>query len=184
MSLSSTHALDLGAAADTSESWFVVQTKRHYEERARARLEAAGVETYLPRTVRWPRPAVGSAIGPLFPTYLFVRMSLSGDYQHYRKVCWTPGVKDFVRLGGELPTEVPERVIEFLRSREGKDGIVRCGDDAVMRRKVKITRGPFKDLCGIVDRKLSSGDRVVLLMDLLHRQVRVEVPEASLREAP
>jgi len=179
MSSGSTEAHDVTAVPLAREGWFVVQTKRHYEERAKVRLQAAGIEVYLPRTVRWPRPAVGSAVGPLFPTYLFVRLSLAF---HYQRVCWAPGVKDFVRLGGVFPTEVPEAVIEFLRGREGKDGLIRCGETAALRRKVKITRGPFKDLCGIVDKKASGGDRVVLLMELLQRQVRVELAETSICE--
>jgi transcription antitermination factor NusG len=157
----------------------VVQTKRHQEASAQARLEAAGLTTYLPRTLRWPKPAVGSLIGPLFPSYLFVSLQL---VLHYQKVCWTPGVKDFIRLGGTLPSEVPDGVIAFLRSREGRDGLVHCSDGPELQRRVRIVRGPLKDLCGIVDRKLSGRDRVVLLMELLRRQVRVEVPQELLCE--
>jgi len=180
MEMNLTAAPALATTRRSEPRWYVMQTKRHHEAVAQARLEAAGVETYLPLTLRWPRPAVGSAIGPLFPSYLFVRMDLAS---HYQKACWTPGVRDFVRLGGALPTELPARVVEFLRGTEGEDGLVHCADEPVVRRRVKIMRGPFKDLCGIVDRKRSSGDRVVLLMELLHRQVRVEVPQASVCDA-
>lgn len=178
MSANATESHETSEVDESKPCWFVLQTKRHHEAVVQACLEAAGVETYLPRTVRWPRPAVGSAIGPLFPSYLFVRLHLTADYP---RVCWTPGVKDFVRLGGSLPSEVPSRVIEFLRGREGQDGLVHCSEGPVPGLKVKITGGPFHDLCGIIDKKLIGGGRVVLLMELLRRQVRVEVSEANLR---
>ena len=150
--------------------WYVVQTKRHREEIAQLSLASDGVRVYLPRSIQWPRPAVGGEIGPLFPSYIFVQIALPEDY--YR-VVWKPGVKEFIRCG-PLPTALPDGAIDFLRSREGRDGLIRCGEE---RRDVQIINGPLRGLRAVVERRLSKRQRVVLLMDLLQRQTRVEVPE-------
>src|SRR3989442_2923128 len=101
-------------------AWYVVATKRHSEEIARARLAERGIESYLPLTVEWPPPAVGRPIQPLFPGYLLVNATLPRDF--YR-VTWTPGVKAFV-VFGESPPPLDERCVEFLRARECPDGFI------------------------------------------------------------
>jgi len=161
---------DQGSKPKSDPMWYVVQTKRHREAMARVKLEIAGLTTYLPRTLQWPPPAVGSEVGPLFPTYVFVRLSLPEDY--YR-VIWQPGVKDFVSFG-ESPAVVPDSAIEFLKSREDDDGLIRCGDD---QRDVQIVRGPLKGLSAVIERRLTKRQRVVVLMELLQHEARVEVPE-------
>ena len=52
-------------------SWRVVATRRHKERFAEASLRQLGVGTYLPLLLQWPRPAVGTEVGPMFPGYLF-----------------------------------------------------------------------------------------------------------------
>jgi len=157
-----------------------VQTKQHNETFARAQLEARGIGTYLPLMRVWPKPAVGSDISPVFPSYLFVQLDSEGDY--YRAT-WTPGVKAFVKFGDAEPARVPPETIEMLRSREGEDGLVRCGPTAEHGARVRISCGVFKDFCGVVEQRLSARERVVLLLNFLARQVRVDVPERWLRSA-
>jgi hypothetical protein len=62
-------------AARTSDTWRVVTARRYREAVARVRLAEQGLETYLPRLRRWPRSPVGSDVGPLFPGYVFVRLT-------------------------------------------------------------------------------------------------------------
>jgi hypothetical protein len=45
---------------------------------------------------------------------------------------------------------------------------------------MKITRGPLKDVCGILEKRISGRERAILLVHLLQREVRVEVPEVWL----
>ena len=51
-------------------NWYVLQTNRNKERLAQVALAQRGVLSYLPRIAQWPRPAVGSAIAPMFPCYL------------------------------------------------------------------------------------------------------------------
>src|SRR5262245_30075115 len=102
-------------------NWYVLQTNRNKERLAQLALGQRGVRTYLPRLVQWPAPAVGSAIAPLFPGYLFVCLALDDC----GRVCWLPGVRAFVNFGGG-PATIDASAIEFLREREGADGLIRC----------------------------------------------------------
>ena len=160
------------------KEWFVVQTKRHREQLAQVSLAERGVGAYLPRIVQWPRPAVGSAIAPMFPSYLFVQANMPDDF--YR-ICWTTGVKAFVVFGG-LPIPLDSSVIDFLRGREGPDGLIRCGETFQQGREVKIVGGPFRGLVAVVEQRLPARERIRVLMHLLQRETSVELPETWVRQ--
>lgn len=160
------------------ERWYVLETKRHAESRAaHALAQQLGVEIYAPRTKIWPAPPVGGAIAPVFPGYLFARLDLERD--SYRAL-YTPGVKRFVNDAGGAPAALADEIIDGLRARQDGDGFVECGPPTMAGRRMKITSGPFKDFCGILDRRVSGRERAILLVGLLQREVRVEVPEAWL----
>ena len=161
----------------TVAEWYVVETQRHREPVARAVLAERGIASYLPRVEQWPRPAVGAAVGPMFPGYLFVRLSFP---EQAHRVLRSNGVKSFVAFGGE-PVPVVEDVIEFLRSREGPDGIVRSGERAADGAPVRIVDGPFRGLTAVVTERLGARDRVRVLMEILQRQTTVELPERWVR---
>ena len=155
--------------AGAQPRWYVLDSKRHREQNVQAFLTRRGFESYVPRIVQWPRPAIGSAIGAMFPGYVFVRAALPTE--HYR-VVWTPGVKAFVTFG-EAPAAVDAGVIDFLRSRESADGVVRPAE----RSEVRIITGPFRGLTAILEQRLAARDRVRVLMHLLQRETSVELPD-------
>jgi transcriptional antiterminator RfaH len=137
------------------------------------------IATYLPRIVLWPRPAVGSAIAPMFSGYLFARLSLLEDFA---KVTRTPGVKSFISFG-DGPVSIGTAAIEFLKQREGPDGLIRCGTMISNSSEVRIVTGPFRGLMGIVQRMVPARERICVLMDLLQRRTLVELPEQWVRRA-
>jgi transcription antitermination factor NusG len=157
--------------------WYVIETQRHREAVARAMLGTRGIESYLPCIAQWPRPAVGAAIAPLFPGYLFVRTAL-GAQAH--RVTRTNGVKAFVTFG-DLPVPLGGEVIDFLREREGPDGLIQCGSAAAGGAAVRIVDGPFRGLTAVVAERLPARDRVRVLMEILQRQTTVELPEKWVR---
>jgi transcriptional antiterminator RfaH len=137
------------------QAWYVVQTKRHQERLAQRFLGERKVESYVPQIVEWPRPAVGSAIAPMFPGY---------------------GVKTFVTFG-DMPVPLDDSIIDFLRAREGPDGLIRCDEGVLENSQVRIVRGPFQGLTAIVEERLPARERVRVLMELMQRQTSVELPE-------
>ena len=158
-------------------SWRVVQTKRYKERAAQRYLSELGLVTYLPLLLQWPRPAVGAEVGPMFPCYLFLSVAA-------RDVCRvgrTAGVRGFVNFGGE-PALLDEAAIEFLRAREGLDGIIRA-NPLPPGAQVMIGDGPFRGLVAVIERRLTARQRVLVLLEILQRQTRVEIPEKWVRQA-
>lgn len=155
------------------QAWYVVQTKRHQERVAQRFLAERKVASYLPQIVEWPKPVVGSAIAPLFPGYLFVRTVLA---EQFTQIIWSHGVKTFVAFGG-TPVPLDDTVIDFLRAREGPDGLIRCNEGVPENSEVRIVRGPFQGLTAIVEERLPARERVRVLMELMQRQTSVELPE-------
>lgn len=170
---------DKSIAEATQRGWYVLQTKRHRERIAQRYLEEIGVSSYLPRILQWPRPAVGSAVVPMFPGYVFVHATLSEDFT---RIIWTPGVKAFVSFGG-APAEVDASIIEFLCSRQGPDGLVHCASPIHEGSEIRIIAGPFRGLTAVVEQRLPARERVRVLMDLLQRPTRVELPERWIARA-
>ena len=157
--------------------WYVIETQRHREAIARAMLGARGIASYLPCIAQWPRPAVGAAIAPMFPGYLFVQTELEAEAH---RVMRTNGVKAFVAFG-DVPVPIGAAAVEYLRSREGPDGLIRCGADAPDGAAVRIVDGPFRGLTAVVTARLPARDRVRVLMEILQRQTAVELPEKWVR---
>ena len=159
------------------DAWRVVTAHRHREAVARVRLVQQGLETYLPLLRRWPRPPVGSDVGPLFPGYVFVR----AEGAHFHLITRTPGVSGLIVFGGE-PARLDDGVIDFLRSREEPDGIIEARP-LPSGSAVRVTDGPWRGLVAVLERRLSARERVLVLLDILQRQTRVEMPETWVRRA-
>jgi len=158
--------------------WYVLQTNRNKERLAQAALAQRGVGSYLPRIEQWPRPAVGSAVAPMFPGYLFVTLTLDAC----ARVAWTPGVKGFVSFGSG-PAAVDAAAIDFLRGREGPDGVIHCGDPLAGAHAVRIVDGPFRGLTAVIERRLPARERVRVLLQILRAETPVEIPERWVRQA-
>jgi transcription antitermination factor NusG len=83
---------------------------------------------------------------------------------------------------GDGPARVGSEVVAYLRSRAGADGVINI-EPVAAGQEVTITDGPLRGLPAVVERRLTARQRVLVLLDLLHRQTRVELPERWLRLA-
>jgi transcriptional antiterminator RfaH len=164
--------------ADESSAWYVVRTKPRAEAFAAANLRSKSVEVFYPRLAsRLVRAVAGAqAAEPLFPGYLFARLALERDYH---VVAWTPGVAHLLGLGGGQPSPIDEGIVSSLRHRANGGEILvprpllRVGDP------VEIRSGPFAGLLAVVDRPCSAAGRVQILLDLLRRQTRIDLPASA-----
>src|SRR5262245_42905812 len=166
-----------GEARSGDGGWLVVQTKRYKERAVEASLVRDGVPTYLPLLRQWPRPAVGGDVGPMFPGYVFCQP----DPSHLSGLASCSGALRLVTFG-DTPARVASEVIAYLRGRAGTDGVIEM-NPVVAGRPVTITGGPLRGLEAIIERRLTARQRVLVLLDLLHRPTRVELPEQWLRLA-
>jgi transcription elongation factor/antiterminator RfaH len=153
--------------------WFVIHTKPRDEGRVKSNVERMEVETLLPlyKSIRFLHGRMCKVPSPLFPNYLFARLNLE---RHYYKVKWTRGVNRIVGIGNE-PTPVSESVIEMLRDRMGDDDTVQLVEDLQEGNSVRVTSGPLKDFVGIFQKGLSSDGRVRILLNLVGRDLPVQI---------
>lgn len=164
----------------SGRQWFVISTKVRREYFAQEQLMSRSVETFLPRIVEPSRVRGKMAITPLFPGYLFLHIDLE---QQYFDVVWTPGVRKFVAFGA-LPCPVDREVIDFLYTRTGDEGILRLERVFYPGERITIRSGPFEGLVGIIERPVCARGRVRVLMELLRRQTRVDVPQEIVERLP
>lgn len=159
--------------SDIAPQWFVISTKPRREQYAQDQLARRGVETFLPRILESARVTNKAAVAPLFPGYLFVHIAL--EEQHFN-VVWTPGVRKFIGFGA-LPSPLDDAVIEFLSARMGPEGVLRIAPAFKAGDVVRVKRGPLEGLVGIIENPVCGRGRVRVLMELLRRQTRVELPQ-------
>jgi transcriptional antiterminator RfaH len=154
--------------------WYVVHTQSYQESRAELNLRRQGFEVWLPLSRRTRRHGrqIDTVLAPLFPRYLFVRLDLRS--QTWRSINGTFGV---VRLlcNGDMALAVPEGLVEEMMQRRDGSGTIVLTPPRFAGDAVKVTTGPFADLEGLFQ-TMSGPGRVVLLINLLGRQVRASVP--------
>jgi transcriptional antiterminator RfaH len=165
-----------------NQAWYVVHTRPHAEEIAARHLDRQGFRVFLPRFSRRRRHArkVETVIRPLFPRYLFVGLDLAVD--RWNCIRSTVGVAGLI-CHGDRPTLVPPGVVEGLLDRE-VNGVIAVNDRTNFRRgdRVQLLDGAFANLVGIFER-MTDGDRVAVLLDLLGRSVRVVLHVDALQPA-
>jgi len=153
--------------------WYVASTKPRSEEIAHFHLLGRGIEVYYPKLLLPLANRSGRHLIPLFPNYLFVRIDVSSS--DYSQVEWCQGVKRLVRFGG-APAPVEDPVIDFLRAQADERGVILARTNLKPGDEVRIAKGPFKGLVGIMQEPPDARSRVKVLMAILSREVQVEVP--------
>lgn len=156
--------------------WFVVRSKPRKEDYAVQSLERRGIDAFCPRIlepVGWANDWVAV---PLFPGYLFVNIEL---HSGYHTVMWTPGVKGFVAFG-DVPSAVQPQIVNFLQQETEDDGVIRPSKRYQAGERVRIKRGPFAGLIGIIEKPCPERGRIRVLMDFLRRDTSVELPVAAI----
>lgn len=168
---------------DAQPRWYVVQTHPHAESKASANLVRQGYDVYLPRYLRRRRHArrIETVAAPLFPRYLFVAIDVT--IQRWRCVQSTLGVARLV-CNGDEPAVVPDGVVEDLLHRQDGRGFLQLGPSQrfVAGDRIRIVDGAFTACLGFFE-KMSDGERVAVLLDLLGRKVRVVLDAESIAAA-
>lgn len=152
--------------------WYAVYSKPRREEFAQLHLRRKGLEVFFPRLyLPNPRPRQGPIV-PLFPSYLFVCLRLPEEYNY---ALWSPGVKTIVSFNG-APTPIDKKIINFLKDQADLEGVIKGRSNLTAGQEIRIKGGPFDGLIGIIQDPPNARGRVSILMQLLNRPVKVEVP--------
>jgi len=162
-----------------TKSWFLVYTKPRQEKTAKTQLARQGYRVYLPMIERVrKRGAKRTAhIEPLFPRYLFIHLDTYTD--DWGPIRSTVGVSALVRFGRE-PAQVPDALVELLRSRESGSGLHVWAEPALRAgQAVRVNEGAMRGYEGIFVAG-SGKERVIVLLDILGRRVRASVEAGQL----
>ena len=172
--------------ADSSQrngalSWYVVQSKPREEERALHFLQEKGFYAYLPRmeVVKMRGFEKTKIQKPLFPGYLFCWFDIGENLAHVR---WTQGVKKLLPESVN-PISVENEVVEAIQSLERKDGVIRK-QQFERNDRIRIARGPLKDVLGIFDHWTSDCGRVRVLLNFINYQASVNLHYSLIERVP
>lgn len=130
--------------------WYAAYTCANHEKRVRDQLERRYVESYLPvyETVRRWKDRRMKLHLPLFPGYVFVRMTAVDRLM----VLQVPSVVRLVGFNGQLSV-LPDEDIEALK--KGLDAGLQAEPHPFLTvgRRVRLKRGPFEGKEGILLRR-------------------------------
>lgn len=161
--------------------WFVVQTHARGEEKAAFNLRRQGFEAYAPKILKRRSHArkVEMVNAPLFPRYLFVKINTATA--RWQAIRSTFGVSSLVCFG-DAPASVPKDFIETLMNSEDEKGCIslRRRSEFKKGQGVEIINGPMAEMVAVFEH-MDDKDRVVVLLDMLGRQVRALVPLRDIR---
>ncbi len=172
-------SIDSSSSEPSASAWYLAYTKPRNESVASMQLGRQGYDAYLPLYKALRRTADGMVMqrNPMFPRYVFFRPGRPA--QSIAPVRSTVGVSNIVQFG-VTPAMVSAELIEGLRAFEKER---EQSDPALISplkagRRVAILSGPLKGLEGLVCS--TAGQRVSVLLDLLGRQPRVNIPDHHL----
>jgi transcription elongation factor/antiterminator RfaH len=171
----------VGADHQRARKWYVVRAKPHRERLVNAQLLRQGIEVFFPSVRVQPVNPRAARERAYFPGYLFVHLDL--DAIGINRLRWLPASVGLLEFGGE-PAIVPDLLIRQLRERiraiQAAGGLVLA--DLKQGDPVRITSGPFAGYEAIFDLRLQGSHRVRVLMELLRRQVSLDLDAGSIRK--
>jgi transcriptional antiterminator RfaH len=156
----------------------LLQCKVQQHARAQLHLLNQGFTIYNPehKAKRLVRGRVETRTESVFPGYLFIQL---GEGSDWRKLHSTRGVSRVVSFNGR-PHPVLQSLVDALRSRFS--GQISLEPLFEQGQKVRVKEGCFKDIEAIV-KAMTPDDRVIVLLEIMHRQQTVIMPAAQLVKA-
>ena len=161
-------------------NWYLIHTKIRQERVALENLERQGFECFLPlmRAEKLRRGALQVVQEALFPRYLFIRLGSGLGSQSWAPIRSTLGVSRLVTFG-LIPAKIDDDLIGVLRNQsESSDVVLRHFEPG---EQVVVTDGPFVGVEAIYQMADAEG-RVMVLLNILSKQVKMSVPPASIRK--
>jgi transcription antitermination factor NusG len=139
--------------------------------------EVAHYEVYAPRI----RAARKGGDEPLFRGYCFVAATSRGWWT----ARWSPGIFGLI-MNGDAPAVLADAIIDELRGREGRDGLIRLpkrkslngGSLFAPGDQVRVASGPMSGLSGLVQ-GMKPHARIEVLLMMLGALQRVELPVSA-----
>lgn len=161
-------------------NWYLIHTKIRQERVALENLERQGFACFLPliRAEKLRRGALQVVQEPLFPRYLFIRLGTGLESQSWAPIRSTVGVSRLVTFG-QTPAKIEDELITQLQVKNDSTEVqLRHFEPG---EQVVVTDGPFVGVEAIYQMADAEG-RVMVLLNILSKQVKMAVPPSSIRK--
>lgn len=167
------------------KEWFVIRVQPRKEQLAGLNYDNQGYVVYLPlmRAIRHHARRREEVLRPVFPGYLFLH--LAPEERNWTAIGSTRGAIGPVRFG-DLYIPVPDWVVDSLKNREDDTGTVPLGH----HERIHLAPGAAVNVqvsggiaAGGVFCSFKGKDNVVVLLDLLQRQVKTTLHISQVRPA-
>jgi transcriptional antiterminator RfaH len=164
--------------------WYVANTAPGTESKVCRFLALQGTESYVPE-FRHPRGTRPGSVRDgrhrwVFPGYVFFRPP--ANFSAWHGVYWVPGIRQVLRNGSE-PAVMDDVVLEELRERLATAQPRHPGAGFQPGQLVRVEAGALAMIDAVFDRCLDAPDRVRILVQLLGRQIPVDVNPTILSAA-
>jgi transcriptional antiterminator RfaH len=177
--LPSKHSL-VNKTSSPDSNWYLIHTKARQESVALENLERQGYECFLPLILieKIRRGKLQAVQEPLFPRYLFIRLSSSYDSLSWTPIRSTLGVSRLVSFG-QIPAKVEDKLIEALSLQSNSSAVLQKyfqpGEEVV------VNQGPFAGIKAIYQMDDGEG-RVMVLLNILSQQVKMMIEPNAIRK--
>ena len=162
-----------------SKEWFILQFKSNSHHQAAKNLNRQGFETFLPLddiTSRKLSRFINTS-KPLFPGYMFVRFDRAKSEWH--KINNTYGVSRLITFNSNLKS-IPTTFVNNLMMRYDLSGKLIPMKKLIKGDQVKILKGPLSNFIATVE-TYETDQRIWILMDLMGRQAKIQIPSDALK---
>jgi len=162
------------------KQWFVLYTRPKFEKKIAEEISLMSYDNYLPlRTIfrKWS-DRIKRVREPLFPNYLFVKISVLEKH----KVLSANGVVRFVTFEGRA-VPVNEEEITKIRKIESVDYDISFEGFHTIGERVKVIKGAFIGMEGELIRR-PKGSRLMIKLPVLNQAVSVEIPITCVERMP
>ena len=161
-----------------SKEWFILQFKSNSHHLAAKNLTRQGFETFLPLhdTTSRKLSRFISTSKPLFPGYMFIKFDRAESQWH--KINNTYGVSHLITFDSLLKS-IPTKFVDSLMKRYDLSGKLLPIQKLKEGDQVKILKGPFANFIASVE-TYESEQRIWVLMDLMGRTTKIQIPSDAL----
>ena len=162
------------------EHWYCIYTKPKMEDHVSRRLmNWPDIEVFNPKLKKsgFSRGRFKEIIEGLFPCYIFLKFN-PDRYCHLIK--YMRGTKKILGDRYGVPQIVDEEIIQLIKSRIEYGFFCIESYDFTAGEQVVIKEGPLNGLKGIFLKGLNARDRVLILLNTLAYQARIEIDKGFL----
>ena len=161
------------------KQWYVLYVKSRSEKKLKSKFDTSDIEAYLPLKVDYRRwsDRVKKVHVPLFPSYVFVRISAAEVPDIYR----FSEIVSVVKTGNNYACLSDEGIISIKRFEES-GMLLEIGKEPLgMGEAVEIIAGPLVGMKGVLIEK-AGHSRFVLRLDVLDQVIKVQLPSYQLKK--